>query len=95
MTIEENSERADALAEEIIMAWGQSAAEGQTAKQSAKFKALFEKARRYRDAKQVADMHRGLSMLSETEATEEKSARRAFLEAHNKFYKKASFGRLR
>jgi hypothetical protein len=88
MTIEENSERADALAEEIMMAWGQSVAAGHAAKMSPEFKALFEKARRYRDAKQVADMHQGLGMLSETEAAEEKSARQAFLEAHRNFSQK-------
>jgi|HubBroStandDraft_6_1064221.scaffolds.fasta_scaffold343553_2 hypothetical protein len=88
MTLEENSERADALAEEIVMAWGQSVSAGHGAKMSAEFKALFEKARRYRDAKQVADMHRGLGMLSEKEAGEEKSARQAFMEAHSKFSQK-------
>jgi hypothetical protein len=88
MAIEENSERADELAEEVMMAWGQSVASGHAAKLSAEFKDLFEKCRRYRDAKQVAVMHHGLGMLSESEAEEEKSARHAFLEAHGKFSRK-------
>jgi hypothetical protein len=85
MTIEENSERADELAEEVVIAWGQSVATGHAAKLSAEFKALFEKCRRYRDAKRVVDIHRGLGMLSEAEAAEEKSARQAFLEAYDAF----------
>jgi hypothetical protein len=85
MTIEENSDRADELAEEVMKAWGQSVAAGHFAKLSAEFKDLFEKCRRFRDARQVAVMHQGLGMLSESEAAEEKSARQAFLEAHGKF----------
>jgi hypothetical protein len=85
MTLEQNSERADELVEEVVKAWGLSVATGQAAKLSAEFKAMFEKCRRYRDAKRVADLHRGLNMLSETEAAEEKSARQAFLDAYDAF----------
>ena len=92
MTIEENSERADELVEEVIKAWGQSMATGHATKLSAEFKAMFEKCRRYRDAKRVADMHRGLGMLSEAEAAEEKSARQAFLEAYGAFSRKYPAG---
>jgi hypothetical protein len=94
MTIEQNSERADELVEEVVKAWGQNVAAGQAAKLSAEFKAMFEKCRRYRDAKRVADLHRGLDMLSETEATEEKSARQAFLEAYDGFSRKYPAGAL-
>jgi hypothetical protein len=83
MTIEQDSERADELVEEIVKAWGQSVATGQAVKLSAEFKAMFEKCRRYRDAKRVGDLHRGLAMLSEAEAAEEKSARQAFLDAYD------------
>jgi hypothetical protein len=92
MTLEENSVRVDELAEEVVIAWGQSVAAGRAPKLSAEFKALFEKCRRYRDAKQVADMHRGLGMLSEGEAIEEKSARQEFLEAYSKFSQKYPAG---
>ena len=92
MTLEENPERADELAEEIVMAWGKSVAAGQATQLSAEFKGLFEKCRRYRDAKRVADMHRGINMLSEQEAAEEKSSREAFLEGHAKFSRKNSAG---
>jgi hypothetical protein len=85
MMLEENTERVDELAEEVVKAWGQSVAAGRAPKLPAEFKALYEKCRRYRDAKRVADMHRGLGMLSEAEAVEEKSARQEFLEAYGKF----------
>jgi hypothetical protein len=92
MTLEQNSERADELVEEIVKAWGQSVATGQAVKLSAEFKAMFEKCRRYRDAKRVADLHRGLAMLSEAEAAEEKSARQAFLDAYDAFSQKHPAG---
>ena len=82
MTLAEDSERADELAEDVVTNWGKMVADGRVGEFSAEFKAMFEKCRRYRDAKRVADMHRGLGMLSELEAAEEKSAREAFLEAH-------------
>jgi len=92
MTIEQNSERADELVEEVVKSWGQSVATGQVAKLSAEFKAMFEKCRRYRDAKRVADLHRGLAMLSEAEAAEEKSARQAFLDAYDALSQKYPAG---
>ena len=88
MTLAEDSERADELAEEIVTNWGKMVADGRIGEFSAEFKAMFEKCRRYRDAKRVADMHRGLGMLSELEAAEEKSAREAFLEAHGNLGRK-------
>jgi hypothetical protein len=92
MTLEQNSERADELVEEAVKTWGQSVATGHATKLSAEFKAMFEKCRRYREAKRVADMHRGLDMLSEAEAAEEKSARQAFLEAYDTFSQKHPAG---
>jgi hypothetical protein len=92
MTLEQNSERADELVEEIVKSWGQSVATGQAANLPAEFKAMFEKCRRYRDAKRVGDLHRGLAMLSEAEAAEEKSARQAFLDAYDAFSQKYPAG---
>jgi hypothetical protein len=92
MTLERDSVRADKLVEEIVIAWGQSVATGEATKLSAEFKAMFEKCRRYRDAKRVADLHRGLAMLSEAEAAEEKSTRQAFLDAYDAFSQKYPAG---
>jgi hypothetical protein len=92
MTLEQNSERADELVEEVVRSWGQSVATGQAPKLSAEFKTMFEKCRGYRDAKRVADLHRGLDMLSEAEAAEEKSARQAFLDAYDALSQKYPAG---
>jgi hypothetical protein len=85
MTPKENPERMDELAEGIITVWGREVAEGRSAQMSAEYQALFAKCRRYRDAKQVADMHRGLGILSEIEAAEEKASRHEFADAYGKF----------
>lgn len=85
MALEDNPERMDELADEIITAWGRDVAEGKAAQMTPEYQALFAKCRRYRDAKQVADMHRGLGILSEIEAAEEKASRREFADAYGKY----------
>lgn len=52
------------------------------------FKAVFDKACRYRTAKEVADNHREFNRLSERDAGEEKATRQAFAEAYKIYSEK-------
>jgi hypothetical protein len=86
--IEDEERRADESAQQVVDAWGVNVRAGNAALLTDDFKALFDKACRYRDAKSLAENHREFNMLTEREATEEKSMRHAFLEAYRAFHKK-------
>lgn len=87
-SIEEYLERADDLAQEVVNAWGVNMQAGNAALLTDEFKSVFDKACRYRDAKEVADNHREFSMLSERDAAEEMTTRQAFAEAYKILWEK-------
>jgi hypothetical protein len=86
--IEEYLEQADKLAQDVVNAWGPSAASGHAAEQSPEFKALFDKACLYRTAREIADGRRQLNILSEQDAANEKATRQAFAESYKAVYEK-------
>jgi hypothetical protein len=63
----EQSLDADALAQEVVNAWGMNVTAGNAERLSAGFKALFEKACAYRDAKKIADNRRTYNALTTQE----------------------------
>jgi hypothetical protein len=85
---EDEERRADGWAQQVVDAWGVNVQAGNAALLTDDFKALFDKACQYRDAKSLGDNHRESNMLSERDADEEKSTRHAFLEAYRTFHKK-------
>jgi hypothetical protein len=90
MTLGENFEHADALAQDVVNVWGANVTAGNGAYLSADFKSLFDKCCVYRDARKIADIRRKFNMLTEAEAAEENSAGRSFLEAHSTFFQRRS-----
>jgi hypothetical protein len=82
----EQSLDADALAQEVVNAWGMNVTAGNAERLSAGFKALFEKACACRDAKKIADNRRTYNALTTQEAANEQAARKEFLDAHCSFY---------
>ena len=88
LPIEEYLEQADKLAQDVVNAWGPSAASGHATEQSPEFKALFDKACLYRTAREIADNHRKHSVLIEDDEAEEKATRQAFAESYKACYEK-------
>lgn len=86
--IEKYLERADELAQEVVNAWGVNMRAGNAAFLTDDFKALLDKACRYRDAKSDADNNRQFNMLSERDAAEEKATRQTFAEAYKSFWER-------
>jgi len=86
--IEDYMQRADKLAQEAVNAWGVNMQAGNAALLTDEFKAVLEKAFRYRSAKEVADNHRKFNMLSERDAGEEAATRQAFAEAFKIYWEK-------
>jgi hypothetical protein len=84
---EEYLRAADRLAQEVVNAWGANVKAGNVALLTPQFKALFETARRYRDAKNLANNHRKHNVLEPREEAEEKSTREEFAEAYRAFEK--------
>lgn len=81
-SVEYYLEHADELVQDVVNAWAMNMKAGNTALLTAEFKDLFVKTCWYRTIKSVADNHRELKVLSEQEATEEQTARLAFVEAY-------------
>jgi hypothetical protein len=84
--IEDYIEHADALAQDVVNAWGINVSAGNSASLTESFKALFETAAQYRTAKQVADNRREFNLLSEEEAAKEKETRETFARAYKKHW---------
>ncbi len=77
---------ADQLAQDVVNAWGVNMNAGNGKYLSSDFKALFDKTCAYRDAKKVADNRREHNMLTDEEATQERAARKEFLDAYQIFH---------
>ena len=82
----QSDQNADLFAQRVVNAWGINMTAGNGELLSVDFKALFEKACAYREAKQIADNRREFNMLRDEEATREQQTRSEFLEAYRKFH---------
>ena len=80
-SLEECLEHADELAKKVVNAWAVNIKTGNAAHVTDDFRALFEKACRYIDAKTLADNHRESNLLTESEAAKETATREALAEA--------------
>jgi len=80
--IEEYLERANELTQEVVNVWGVNMQAGNAALLTDEFKAVLDKACRYRMAKEVADNHREFNILSQRDAADETGTRQAFAEAY-------------
>jgi hypothetical protein len=87
-TIEQYLEHADMLAQEVVNAWGVNMQAGNAAFLTDEFKALLDKACRYKDAKTNADNHREFHTLSEQDVSTEEATRRDFAETYKTFWEK-------
>jgi len=86
--IEQYLEKADKLAQDVVIAWGVHMQAGDAFHLTNQFNALFGKACLYQNARRVANNHRQSYALSEQEAIEEQATRQAFAEACRAFYEK-------
>jgi hypothetical protein len=86
--IEKYLERSDELAQEVVNAWGTNMRAGNADFLTDDFKALFDKACRYRNAKSTADNRRQFGALNERDAAEEAIERQAFGEAYKSYWEK-------
>jgi len=84
--IEEYLDKADALAQDVVNAWGVNFQAGNNGFLAADFNDLLDKACRFRTIKRLADNHREFGMLTELDAAEEGATRRAFAEAYKRFW---------
>jgi hypothetical protein len=75
-------ENADELAQKVVNVWGPYAQAGQQDALGPEFLAVFDKACRHKEAKDLADNHREFGMLSVGDETRERDARIAFAEAY-------------
>ncbi len=82
MAIEEYLKSADALAQEVVNAWGLNVHAGNAESLTSEFKIVLDKACRYQDAKRLTDSYRQFSLVSDTDAeAKETAARQTFAEA--------------
>jgi hypothetical protein len=83
-------EHADDLAQQVVNKWGASG--GDAAPLSTEFRVLFEKACRYRSAKERVECHRGFNVVTEGKrkqlAAEEAATRKAFAKSYKDFCEK-------
>ena len=88
LPIDENLERADELAHEVVNHWGRTFSLAQKVGNADEFGALLGRARSYLGAKEVADNHRQSNRLTERDAAEETATRQAFAEAYKTYWEK-------
>jgi hypothetical protein len=84
-SLEQYLEQADKLAQEVVNAWGVNVQAGNAVLLTAQFKVLLDNARRYREARKLADNHRQFNVLGEQAEAQEKATRQAFAEAYRIF----------
>jgi hypothetical protein len=85
---DEQLERADKLAQEVVNAWEVNVSAGNAAVLTGQFKALMDSACLYQDARSIANNRREYGMLSEQEKAEEEAARQAFVKTYESFCEK-------
>jgi hypothetical protein len=72
--LEEYAQRADELAQEVVHAWVVNAKAGNSECLTPEFKSVFDKAFGYRQSKKIADNHREFNILTEEDATAERTS---------------------
>jgi hypothetical protein len=87
-SLEDYIDHADDLAQEIVNAWGISVSAGNAATLTTDFKALFEIASLYRNARETADNHREFNFLNHQDAKIEKLTRESFAIAYKYYWEK-------
>ena len=92
-SLEECFGHAEELAQQVVDVWASNVGAGHGAHLTADFKALFEKANAYRNAKRVVDCHRESNCLSRSEAAEETETREAFAKEYKEFTAKQAVSR--
>lgn len=80
--------RVDVLAQKVVNAWEVTMQAGNCPLLTEEFNDLFDKARRYRTIKMVADSHREFGVLSESFAAEELETCRVFAQAYKDYWEK-------
>jgi hypothetical protein len=80
--IEDYLQQAEALAQDVVNAWGISVQAGNGELLSDEFKDVLDKACRFRTIKRLAENHREFGILAEMVAAEETTTRRAFAETY-------------
>jgi len=79
---EDHLNNADALAQEVVNAWGQNVQAGNRDSLTPEFLDVFDKACRYQERKWSADSYRAHNALSDEGARAENEARRTFIQAY-------------
>jgi hypothetical protein len=92
-SLEECFGHAEELAQQVVDVWVSNVGAGQAAHLTADFKALFEKANAYRNAKRVVESHRESNLLSRPEVAEETRMREAFAKEYKEFTAKQAASR--
>lgn len=85
-SIEDYLEQADELAQDILYAWQFNVSAGDPHRTPGEFEDVLDKARRYIEAKRVAEDRRRFNFLTVPDSIAEADAHRAFAEACKAFY---------
>ena len=80
--LEQYIQHADELAQQVVNVWGSYTSAGDGDKLRPEFMALFDKACRYRDARDTAKNHREFRALTKDEETRESQTRLEFAKAY-------------
>ena len=93
-SLEEYLERADKLAQDVVIEWGAAVKAGNADLLPAQFEHLFDKACRFRTARMIANDHRARARggVSKAVEAEERVTRQTFAEAY-KAYEEAGLPR--
>jgi len=86
--LEDYLKHADSFAQDVVIAWATNMLARNADAFSDDFKAVFDKACRYRDAKHLAEERHKRNVLSERDTDEEMSTMRAFAEAYKTYWEK-------
>jgi len=85
----QKEQNADAMAQDVVNAWGVNMQAGNGPFLTEEFKVLLDKACSYRDAKELADNHRQFGMLSDRDVAKLEASQREFLAAYFQIHKQS------
>jgi len=83
--LEEYIQQADELAQEVVHAWVVNAKAGNSEYLTPEFKGVLDKAFEFRQSKKIADNHREFSILTDEDATAERTSREIFAAAYKRW----------
>ncbi len=83
--LEDYIQHSDELAQEVVHAWVVNAKAGNSEYLTPEFKDVFDKAFEYRQSKKIADNHREFNILTEDDATAERTSREIFAAAYKRW----------